>query len=120
MTRELMRAGTLKTLDFARVVWEYTPPGTTFVMLEEIPRHTVRPEERLELVRFETFQKNLVIPAFTSGRIFHEHGELRWESSLDSTRVVYTGEEEFGIVLPGAREEVLMGTCRKIEHQAFL
>jgi hypothetical protein len=130
MTRELMRAGTLKTLDFARVVREYTTPGVAFIMLEEMPRYTVRPEDRLNLVRFEEFRNDLVIPAFTSGRIFHEHGELRWESGSDSTWVVYTGEEEFGIALPEAREEILIGasrkeevlmrTCQKIEHQAFL
>jgi hypothetical protein len=130
MTRELMRAGTLKTLDFARMVREYTPPNPAFVMLEEMPRHIVRPEDRLNLVRFETFQNSLIIPAFTSGRIFHEHGEMRWESGPESTRVVYIGEEEFGIALPKAQEEiliganrneeVLIGTCRKIERQAFL
>ncbi|HWS84697.1 MAG TPA: CRISPR-associated protein Csx19 [Ktedonobacteraceae bacterium] len=69
-------------------------------LAEQIPTHFItNPQERLDLLRFTYFKSSPSCIEYTSGRIFQEDRELRWEKQEDKWRVVYLGEAENGTEL---------------------
>jgi len=97
MTEQLLLGGRVKHNDFATLIRTYKiPPGTTTLMLLEIePRYIVEPKARQDLLLFEKFHPEADFTPYTSGRVFHKQGELRWERQLTDIQVVYTGEREY-------------------------
>lgn len=66
------------------------PPEALF-LAEMLPRHVISADERQDLLRFTYFDADLPFASYTSGRIFHQDFELRWEKNDDKTQVVYVG-----------------------------
>ena len=65
-------------------------------MAEQIPTHFITSQqERENLLSFTNYNSELSCAEYTSGRIFQEDRELRWEKQGDDTlHVVYIGPEE--------------------------
>ncbi len=123
MTQELLVASTVRTEDFAALIKTYTPPPNmiTLMLLESQPRHVVEQEERQDLLQFALFDANFDFTSYTSGRVFHEHGEIRWEKlhPYVNTRIVYTGNTEYKLDLQDAKERTL--SCNgRVSRQYFL
>jgi hypothetical protein len=99
-TGELLLAGFVKHEDFAALV---NTCGTArgvkaLVLVERQPDHVIAPEaraERLALLHFADFDPDFNFMPYTSGRVFHEHGELRWEKQRARIHIVYTGKREY-------------------------
>jgi hypothetical protein len=70
--------------------------GDALFMAEQIPAHFITSkQERDNLLQFTHFNSDLSCAEYTSGRIFQEDRELRWEKQGDDTlRVVYIGSAE--------------------------
>ena len=94
-TDHLLFATTLSRQEFATFVSTYRVPTLTYMMLEEQPDRVVTPDERHNLLRFERFKHNVDLTVYTSGRIFHEQGELRWERQQANVQLVYTGDSRW-------------------------
>jgi hypothetical protein len=71
-------------------------PADAYVLLEELPQRVSGDrEDRQDLLRFARYGANIEknkIGAATSGRIFNQKFELRWERNAGTTSVVYLGE----------------------------
>jgi hypothetical protein len=68
-------------------------------LAERLPQQTViSKQERQDLLCFRHFDPNIPFDIYTSGRIFNEDFELRWEKSDDKTAqsvyAVYVGKEQ--------------------------
>lgn len=63
-------------------------------MAEQLPTHLINKEERLDLLQFIYFKSDLSCAKYTTGRIFQEDRELRWEKQGEKLRVVYVGAAE--------------------------
>lgn len=70
--------------------------GDALFMAEQLPTHFITSkQERENLLQFTHFNSELSCAAYTSGRIFQEDRELRWEKQgNDTLRVVYIGPDE--------------------------
>ncbi len=95
MAHELLLAGTVTDEDFIELVRTYPIPSDprtpTFMLLEIQPRFIITQEQRQGLLHFARFQPDFDFTPYTSGRIFHRHGEIRWERLHSLVQVVYTG-----------------------------
>lgn len=61
-------------------------------LAEHIPTHVIiSREERQELLRFTYVREGTPCAEYSSGRIFQEDRELRWERQKETLRVVYLG-----------------------------
>lgn len=94
---ELLLAGTLSGDEFAAFVRAYrVPPNSpTLMLLEEQPHHVVKEQERQDLLCFALFDRAFDFTPYTSGRIFHELGELHWERQQANVYIVYTGHKAY-------------------------
>jgi len=67
-----------------------------FLLLEKLPQRVVRDNERQDLLSFARLRdiQQLDSAAYTSGRIFDQERELRWEYDITSgtTSAVYLGK----------------------------
>src|SRR5947209_18104669 len=112
---ELLLAGTILEENFASFIQVYNkniPPSTlpdvpTLMLLEEQPRRVIEQEARQSLLHFALFDPNFDFTPYTSGRIFHPLGELRWERQYPKVQIVYTGHKKYRPKLPDARETTL-------------
>lgn len=94
-------------------------PDDTWVLAECIPAQVSRTrEERQKLLLFDWFPPGIykisleeLFEKYTSGRIFNQQLELRWEQQGRDTRVVYLGTKMYEAILRDykleEREEVL-------------
>lgn len=96
MTQEMLYTGT--TDDIAALIEQCTFPEVAFLLLEQLPRQVVEDDQREGLLRFTRLRDTIDLAPFTSGRIFTQTFELRWEREDTATRFVYLGEQR---VLPG-------------------
>jgi hypothetical protein len=126
MTHDLLVAGTVSTEGFAALVKNYTPPPgtTTLVLMESHPDHVIEPKERQDLLRFVLFDPNTDFTPYTSGRIFNDYGEIRWEKHHSNIHIVYMGNKEYKPDLQKAgaqdgKEETLIG-CKLVSRKYFL
>ncbi len=71
-------------------------PSDALFLVELLPQEAVvKPAERQNLLRFAHFDPEIAFAQYTSGRIFHETFELRWEQTDNGKiRVVYLGTTE--------------------------
>jgi hypothetical protein len=78
----------------------YPFPEEALVLLECMPEHIVtKQKERQDLLWFSTFdqfirfEQAIPLESYTSGRVFQDSGELRWEKDQNGFQVVYVGYE---------------------------
>lgn len=95
MAQEICLAGTVSSID--ALIQTYRIPDTqpVLMLLEQQPQQIVKPEERQQLLHFATFERAFGWNSYTSGRVFHQDGELRWEKQADGFQVVYTGHAQY-------------------------
>lgn len=108
-TEELLLGGHLQHNDVATLIKAFKIPhdAVTLMLLEMQPRSVVKPEQRQDLLLFSEFKSEADFAAYTSGRIFHIHGELRWERQEAHIHVVYTGDSAYTPALNDSEEMVL-------------
>lgn len=120
-TEELLVGGSVPHNDFAALIKTYKiPDGAVTLMLLEIqPRNVVEPKARQGLLLFERFNPEFDFEPYTSGRIFHGQGELRWERRQADIQVVYTGDTEYKPELNDSKERRL-GAYDSVTRSYFL
>jgi hypothetical protein len=109
---ELLLAATIPERDFAALLRRYrdtilpalSPDAPALMLLESQPHRIITRDERQDLLRFTFFDPDFDFKDYTSGRIFHEMGELRWEREQAGIQLVYTG--------PKAYQPALQATAR--------
>ncbi len=106
--QDLMLGGRVQPDEFATLIKAFKTPYKmeNLMLLEMQPRFVIKPEQRQDLLLFSTFKPE-VVAAYTSGRIFHIHGELRWEKQQAHIQVVYTGESTYAPILNDGEHEYL-------------
>src|SRR5258708_5850189 len=113
---DLLLAGTLQGKDLTAFLQAYsiphdTPPDTPVLMLlEEQPRRVIKQDARQDLLHFAFFDPTFDFTPYTSGRIFHALGELRWERQHPSVKIVYTGYKEYKPEGLQNAKETMLGT----------
>jgi hypothetical protein len=88
---EILYAGTVPLEEMAQIVAACSFEQDAFFLAESIPTHVIQLEERRDLLRFAYVKEGIPYAAYSSGRIFQEDRELRWERQQDKLRVVYLG-----------------------------
>lgn len=108
---ELLLAGTIAAGDFTTFIRAYSstflrsaPSGApTLMLLESQPRLVIEEDARQDLLLFAYLDPGFDFTPYTSGRIFHALGELRWERQHSGVQMLYTGHKEYQPRLPDAR-----------------
>lgn len=74
---------------------------------EQLPSHIVDTAKRSNLLLFTWYLPTIEFASYTTGRVFDQNGELRWEREADQFHVVYLGSEQNAAVLQeyGCREQ---------------
>lgn len=107
---EVLYAGQMIVGDFPRLVADCGFPSTAFVLIERLPEQVITSaKERHDLLRFTYFDPGIPFADYTSGRIFDEQAELRWEKQGTSMQVVYLGSK--------GREQVLLNYRLQESHE---
>jgi len=121
---EVLYAGQITSNDFPQLVADCTFPASAFVLCERLVDHVItEAKERQELLRFTHFSPNIRFTEYTSGRIFDERAELRWEKQGNTIQVVYLGSKERAPMLHNYKlqpSHVLDGLKSGMEKQYFL
>jgi hypothetical protein len=123
---ELLLAGIIRATDFVGLIETYhnvissqvSPDTPALMLLEEQPRRIIAQGDRQNLLRFEFFDPHFDFTLYTSGRIFHELGELRWERLPAGIQIVYTGHTAYKPTLQDAQEIAL--DSHKYKDRAYL
>ncbi len=114
-TKETLYTGPVT--DIAALVEACHFPPKSYVLVERQPRTIVGERERQDLLCFARLEDGIDIASYTSGRIFHQDFELRWEqdaATQGQVSVVYLGVER---ELPGLkRSEWTVRPEDKEEH----
>src|SRR2546421_418206 len=100
---EILLGGTILEENFASFIQAYNnniPPSTSpntpaLMLLEEQPSRVIEMNARQELLYFAFFDPSFDFTPYTSGRVFHALGELRWEQQDTNIQVVYTGSRKY-------------------------
>lgn len=121
MTQELLVTGTVLAEDFAAFVGTFAvPPAShTLMLVENQPRYVIQPQERQNLLQFAVFDPAFDFTPYTSGRIFHAQGELRWERQPAHMHIVFTGPQAYRPGLQDA-EEIALDDCEKVPRAYLL
>jgi hypothetical protein len=112
-TGELLLAGTIQVEDFTGFLQAYpiphssSPDAPTLMLLEAQPRRVIEQDARQDLLHFAFFDPTFDFTPYTSGRVFHALGELRWERQHTNIQVVYTGSKQYKPELQDASEIML-------------
>lgn len=121
MAQELLVTGSLRAEDFAAFVSTCAFPSDspTLMLVENQPRYVIQPQERQNLLQFAVFNPAFDFTLYTSGRIFHAQGELRWERQQAHMHIVFTGAQAYR---PGLQdvEEITLDDCEKVPRAYFL
>ena len=89
---EALYAGQVTVDDFPQLVADCGFLSSAFILVERLPEQVItRATERQELLRFTHFDQDFRFTDYTSGRIFDEHAELRWEKQGKTIQVIYLG-----------------------------
>ncbi len=95
MAQEVCCAGTIDDLSSLLKGYRVPPAMPVLTLAEMQPLTRVEPAQRQQLLHFAPFESAFDLTHYTSGRIFHEEGELRWEKQASAWQVVYTGQEQY-------------------------
>ena len=121
VTDEILAAGLVGDIGELIEGWEF--PDDTHLLLEQQPMTaTLKVEERQDLLLFTKFDasgEKSKIKQATSGRIFHEDFELRWEKSEQGYQAVYLGVKR---VVPGLTldQETLRSLTKHSKSKYYL
>jgi len=111
MATQKLIAGTLNNEDFAALLGAYpAPPNEPLLMvLERQPRQVITAAQKESLLHFAPFDVAFDTSAYTSGRIFHKWGEVRWERhyvpsashapQVSHVSLIYTGDSTYSPTL---------------------
>jgi len=89
---EMLRAGPVNDITELITACKFSPEA--LFLAEILPQHViVSAKERQDLLRFAYFDAKIPFAKYTSGRIFHQDFELRWQKNGGKTQVVYLGAE---------------------------
>lgn len=98
MIEERLRAGSVE--DVSALIAGCQFPTGTLVLLESLPQVLVDEPARQNLLYFDfasfdntPFDKTVDLASYTSGRIFHEDFELRWEQNAGRMQVIYLAKK---------------------------
>jgi len=81
------------------------PPEEMLLLIEQLPDHVVSARERQSLLRFEIYRPGIDILSSTSGRVFQQDFELRWEKLEDGLfQLIYLGTDQNKNLLQGLKE----------------
>src|SRR6266700_3984363 len=90
MAEEILYTGSVQ--DIAALVAAFNFPPQAYVLVESMPQHVVKERQNLlRLVRLNNILDLAELTNFTSGRVFYEDFELRWERVSGKTQVVFLG-----------------------------
>lgn len=105
---EKLYTGKISSDDFQQLIasWNFLEnTDDTWVLAEQIPEHVVAnpkdPAERKKMLLFKLFKSEesekqaLQLTGYSSGRIFQENMEIRWEKLDGQMHVVYLGTEKY-------------------------
>jgi hypothetical protein len=108
MPQQLLVSARIAANDLPGLVSSYKPASNvpTFILLEAQARGIIKPEDRQNMLRFETFDPKFTIPPYTSGRVFHRYAELRWEAVASTVRIVFSGASTYLPELLNTQETV--------------
>ena len=69
-------------------------PQDAYVLVEMLPQHTIDKRERQSLLRFARLSDDVDLALYTTGRVFDQQAELRWEK-IDEGKyhAVYLGAQ---------------------------
>jgi hypothetical protein len=123
---ELLLAGTIPAKDFTALLRSYhsaispdlSSDAPALMLLESQPRRIITQDERQDLLRFTLFDPDFDFTPYTSGRIFHTMGELRWEREHAGVQIVYTGHKAYKPALQDAQKIAL--DDRRYRDRAYL
>lgn len=92
---EALYAGQITVDDFPQFVADCEFLPSAFVLIERLPQQVItKTIELRDLLRFTHFNQDISFVDYTSGRVFDEHAELRWEKQGNTMQVVYLGSKE--------------------------
>lgn len=105
MTEEILCTGPVR--DVAALIRAGDFPQDAYFLAERLPQQViVDPQQRQDLLRFARLRDisdDNDIARYTSGRVFDQDFELRWEKDADgSYKVVYLGNERS---IPGLKKD---------------
>ena len=87
---EQLYAGQIPISDFPGLIAGCPFPPEALVLVEHFPEYVIDDRSRpQDLLRFIHYIPEFSFASYTSGRIFHSDGELRWEKQGAMMRVVY-------------------------------
>lgn len=92
MAQKLCCAGRIDDLNVLLKGFRSPPGEPVLALLERQPTSYIESGERQALLHFAPCESTFDFTPYTSGRIFHAEGELRWERQADAIRVIYTGQ----------------------------
>lgn len=98
---EKLYTGRVAINNFPRLIADCHFPQDALVLAEQFPDYVIdvtnKPRDLLRFIYFEPDKPEQVnsLANYTSGRIFQENAELRWEKQGDMMRIVYLGSEEY-------------------------
>jgi hypothetical protein len=92
---DVLYTGEVTVDNFQQLVTDCGFPPDAFVLVEQLPERVIRPAERKDLLRFTRLEQDKAssFTNYTTGRIFNEHAELRWERQGNMMLVVYLGSK---------------------------
>lgn len=78
--------------NIASLIAECKFPQDAYVLVEMLPQHIVDRQERQNLLCFAQLSDGVDLARYTSGRVFDQHAEIRWEKNAEGKYlVVYLG-----------------------------
>jgi hypothetical protein len=98
---EKLYTGKISSDNFQQFIASWHFPDdidNTWVLAEHIPDHVVAnpkaQKEREKMLLFKLFKQEAQFASYSSGRIFREDMEIRWEKLGSDMQVVYLGTDE--------------------------
>ena len=92
---EVLYAGPVVINDFLQFITDCEFVSSAFVLCEQLPKHVITGrKEQQNLLLFTHFDPAICFKDYTSGRIFDEYAELRWEQQENTMQVVYLGSKD--------------------------
>ncbi len=97
---EILYTGSIKVDELPSLAAACRFSSHALLLAEHMPDRVIsHPEERKALLQIIRFPTDITFARYTSGRIFQEDAELRWEKQADKMHVVYLGPQEYRSVL---------------------
>ncbi|HLI90046.1 MAG TPA: CRISPR-associated protein Csx19 [Ktedonobacteraceae bacterium] len=97
---EILYAGTIDIDKIEPLIADCRFPANALFLAEQLPdRAVITPSARYNLLRFTALAEAPSPATYSSGRVFYNDAELRWEREGDKMHVIYLGSQERAHVL---------------------